>query len=123
MMTWLYRISNLAPLLCGSMIIAGKLFAATPSFAAPPQNADPSLGPWFHSLKAPNGTGCCSVADCRRADSRLTPAGYEVMIGDRWRAVPWERVLRRTDNPTGQAIVCYVPDTQLILCFVRPPDV
>ena len=118
-----WRISKLAPLLYGSIVIAGKLFATSASLAAPPQNADPSLAPWFHSLKAPNGTGCCSVADCRRAQSRVTPAGYEVMIGDRWRAVPWERVLQRTDNPTGQAIVCYVPDTELILCFVRPPDV
>jgi hypothetical protein len=121
-MTRLCRIGKLAPLLYGSMIIAGKLFAAGPSLAAPPQNADPALAPWFQSLKAPNGTGCCSVADCRRAESRLSTAGYEVMIGDRWHAVPWERVLRRTDNPTGQAIVCYVPDTELILCFVRPPE-
>lgn len=90
--------------------------------AAPPDNADSALATWFRSLRAPNGTACCTIADCRRATHRLTTEGYEVMIGDQWVAVPSERVLRRTDNPTGEAVVCRVPGTTLILCFVRPPD-
>lgn len=85
-------------------------------------NADPALATWFRSLKAPNGTACCSAADCRRANFRLTLSGYQAKIGDKWVPVPWERVLRRTDNPTGEAVVCYVPQTELIMCFVRPPD-
>jgi hypothetical protein len=92
------------------------------SAAAPPQNADPGLATWFRGLKAPNGTACCTVADCRRAMHRMTTKGYEVMIDGKWVAVPWERVLRRTDNPTGEAVVCRVPGTALILCFVRPPE-
>lgn len=90
--------------------------------AAPPKNADPALATWFRSLKAPNGTACCAVADCRRAAHRLTKDGYEVLIANQWIAVPWERVLRRTDNPSGEAVVCRQPGTTLILCFVRPPD-
>ncbi len=90
--------------------------------AAPPNNADPGLATWFRSLKAPNGTACCTVADCRRATGRVTKKGYEVLIAGQWIAVPWERVLRRTDNPTGEAVVCRQPGTTLILCFVRPPE-
>jgi hypothetical protein len=44
---------------------------------------------------------------------------YEAIIDV---AVPWDRVLSRTENPTGQAIVCCAPRTKIILCFVRPPD-
>lgn len=90
--------------------------------AAAPNNANPALATWFRSLKAPNGTACCSVADCRQATHRMTKTGYEVMIDGKWVEVPWERVLRRNDNPTGEAIVCRQPGTTLILCFVRPPD-
>jgi len=96
-----------------SMIVAG---------AAPPDKADPALATWFRSLKAPNGTACCAVADCRRVTHRVTANGYEVKIDGKWVAVPWERVLRQTDNPTGDAVVCRVPGTTLILCFVRPPE-
>jgi hypothetical protein len=92
------------------------------SAAAPPGNSDPALATWFRSLKAPNGTACCDAADCRRATDRMTAHGFEVMIDHKWVVVPWERVLRRTDNPTGDAIVCHVPGTTLILCFVRPPE-
>ena len=54
---------------------------------------------------------------------RLTATGYEALIDETWVTVPWDRVLRRTYNPTGQAIVCCAPQTKTILCFVRPPDI
>ncbi|MDR3536733.1 MAG: hypothetical protein P4L71_09565, partial [Acetobacteraceae bacterium] len=57
--------------------------------AAPPPNADPSLAPWFNSLQQPgSGISCCSIADCRRTDSRVAGDHYEVMIDGQWRAVP-----------------------------------
>jgi hypothetical protein len=90
--------------------------------AEPPQNADRSLAPWFKGLAAPDGTGCCTMADCRKTTSRLTRDGYEAMIDDAWVTVPWDRVLPITENPTGQAVVCNAPRTKIILCFVRPPD-
>jgi hypothetical protein len=103
-----------------SLIVCVCVGASVSSLAAPPPNAEPALATWFRSLKAPNGTACCAVADCRRASSRMTPTGYEVMIGGQWIPVPWERVLRRTDNPVGEAVVC--EHETLIFCFVRPPD-
>src|SRR5580693_8799840 len=93
----------------------------TGAIAAPPEDGDPSVAPWFKGLSASDGTPCCSMADCRRTLSRLTADGYEVIIDGSWVAVPWDRVLRGTDNPTGQAVVCRAPRTKIILCFVRPP--
>ena len=63
--------------------------------AAPPDNPDPALAPWFESLKQP-GTGapCCSIADCRTVEFRQDRDGYEVLIDGRWKvSIPfWLRV-------------------------------
>ena len=107
-----------------SMVFLGTACIAllTAAMAAPPEDADPSLGPWFRGLSASDGTPCCAIADCRRTTSRLTAEGYEAFIDDTWVAVPSDRVLHRINNPTGQAVVCCAPRTKIILCFVRPPD-
>ena len=107
-----------------SMIFICTAYIAflTAAIAAPPEDADSSLASWFRGLSASDGTPCCAIADCRRTTSRLTADGYEALIDDTWVDVPWDRVLRRTDNPTGQAVVCCAPRTKIILCFVRPPD-
>jgi hypothetical protein len=107
-----------------SIVFIGTACTAflTAAIAAPPEDADPSLGPWFRGLSASDGTPCCAIADCRQTTSRLTADGYEAFIDDVWVAVPWDRVLRKTDNPTGRAVVCCAPRTKIILCFVRPPD-
>lgn len=90
--------------------------------AAPPPNADGTLAPWFQSLRQPGtGISCCSMADCRATEYRTNASGYEAFIDDRWLTVPADRVLDHTDNPTGRAIVCYMPGRG-ILCFVRPAE-
>ena len=92
------------------------------ALAAPPEDADAYLAPWFSSLSASDGTPCCAIADCRRTTSRITVDGYETLVDDTWVAVPWDRVVRTAYNPTGEAVVCCAPRTKIILCFVRPPD-
>jgi hypothetical protein len=95
---------------------------SVPAAAAPPPDADPTLSPWFQSLRQPGtNVSCCSIADCRPVDYRTTPSGYEVWIEDRWQAVPPEKVLQRADNPVGRAIVCWTKMTG-IMCFVRAPE-
>jgi hypothetical protein len=92
------------------------------AIAAPPIDVDPSLAPWFQSLRQPGtGVSCCSIADCRMTDYRTTRSGYEALVGRKWLKVPPGRVLEHTTNPTGRAIVCYLPGTG-ILCFVRPAE-
>lgn len=118
----LTALSMFGRILGQSIVVVAYLWSVASAGAAPPDNANPALATWFRSLKAPNGTDCCTVADCRLATHRLTKEGYEVMIQNKWIAVPWERVLRRIDNPTGEAVVCAPRGTTLILCFVRPPE-
>jgi len=102
-------------------IAAVSLIGAIAS-AAPPPNADGTLAPWFQSLRQPGtGISCCSMADCRATEYRTSDSGYEAFIEDRWLAVPADRVLDHTENPTGRAIVCYMPGRG-ILCFVRPAE-
>jgi len=111
------RLGALPPLLLG-----GVLLLAQRSAAAPPQEVDPSLAPWFHSLEQPgSGLSCCSIADCRTADYRIVGDHYEAFIEGTWMVVPPDRVLSRTDNPTGRAVVCWTKING-IMCFVRGPE-
>ena len=109
-------------------IVVGLVLGAAAS-AAPPENFDPALAPWFESLKQP-GTGalCCSIADCRTVEFRQDRDGYEVLIDGRWKMsapfwlrVPFNKIIERIDNPTGRGVVCFTPEAG-ILCFVRPPE-
>ncbi len=108
-----------APSLAPMLLLLAGIAAAR---GAPPENADPSLAPWFQSLRQPGtGISCCSIADCRTTDYRTTARGYEALVDGRWLAVPPDRVLQETENPTGRAVVCYLPGKG-ILCFVRPSE-
>jgi hypothetical protein len=100
-------------------VIVGATVAA---IAAPPPNANPALVPWFHSLLQPGtNLSCCSISDCRATEYRIYHDHYEAQIGQHWFAVPPDKILQRTDNPTGHAIVCWTPQLG-IMCFVRPPE-
>src|SRR5690349_12182095 len=104
-------------------LLAGIFLVALPVYAAPPPDADASLAPWFRALKVPGtGTSCCSIADCRPAESRIVGDHYEVFIDGKWLRVPPELILPQADNPTGRAVVCWTPSAG-ILCFVRGPEV
>lgn len=103
-------------------ILALSLVMAAAAHAAPPENADRSLAPWFEGLKQPGtGMGCCSIADCRAVESRVVDEHYEAFIEGRWIAVPAEKVLQYTPNPTGHAVACWTAYSG-ILCFVRPTE-
>ena len=94
----------------------------TTAGAQPPDNADPALGPWFRSLLVPGTSiSCCSVTDCRATEYRIEADHYEALIGGNWIIVPPDKILQRTDNPTGHAVVCWTPQRG-ILCFVRATE-
>lgn len=110
-------------------IFALCLFAS-PAFAAPPQNADPALAPWFQSLKQPkSGASCCSIADCRPVRYRIMGTDYEAFLDretfgnsapNQWTKVPPEVILRQRENPTGDGVLCF--SFGRILCFIRGPE-
>jgi len=90
--------------------------------AHPPKNADMSLAPWFRSLRQPGtGISCCSIADCRQTDFRIEGDHYQAMVDGSWKTVPKDRILERSDNPTGRAVVCYTPYVG-IMCFIKGPE-
>jgi hypothetical protein len=104
------------------LAVSALLFLANSPGAAPPQNADPALAPWFQSLQQPGtGISCCSVSDCRPTEYRTTGDHYEALIENKWIAIPPEKVLQRTDNPVGRAVVCWRPSTG-VMCFVRSTE-
>jgi hypothetical protein len=95
------------------------LLLAAVSHAAPPENADPALAPWFQSLQQPGtGVSCCSISDCRPTDYRTSGDQYEALIEEKWIRIPPEKILQRSDNPVGRAIVCWRPSIG-VMCFVR----
>jgi len=120
----------------GPLVAALVLGLANLALAAPPPNTELTNQQWFESLLQPGGRHlpCCSIADCHVTTSRVTIAGYEVVIEDSWVAVPADRVVQQISNPTGSAVVCYRhilnPGNSgdidqpgiMIFCFVRPPD-
>jgi hypothetical protein len=104
------------------VFLTAALLLPIPAGAQPPADADPSLGPWFRSLLMPGTSiSCCSVTDCRATEYRIEVDHYEALIGGNWIAVPPDRILQRTDNPTGHAVVCWTPKRG-ILCFVRATE-
>ena len=104
------------------VLLAAVLFVEAAAYAEPPPNADPALMPWFRSLLQPGTSiSCCSISDCRATEYRIEGDHYEALIGEQWFAVPPEKVLQRTDNPTGHAVVCWTPQRG-IMCFVRATE-
>jgi hypothetical protein len=102
--------------------LSTALLVTASAAAAPPQNADPALAPWYRSLLQPGTTvSCCSLADCRPTDYRIKADHYEALVGGHWLAVPPDKILQRTDNPTGHAIICWTPQRG-IMCFVRATE-
>jgi hypothetical protein len=104
------------------LFFAAAMLLAGSAGADPPSNADPALAPWFRSLVQPGTSiSCCSVSDCRATEYRIEADHYEALIGEAWFAVPPDKILQRTDNPTGHAVVCWTPQRGIV-CFIRATE-
>lgn len=94
------------------------LAPAGSALAAPPPNANPAFSAWFGSLTDPEtSVPCCSLTDCRMVEHRRVGDHFEAEVEGHWLSVPIEKVLHRTDNPTGQAVLCW-SRVLGVLCFV-----
>lgn len=117
-----------AILLWAAILLATAAWIAL-AHAKPPPGADPDspMAAWYQSLAQPEtGYPCCSVADCRPVQYRTVGDRYEAFIDrksfgasapDDWVRVPKAHVLRRHDNPTGEAVACWFIGE--IRCFVE----
>ena len=96
--------------------------------AEPPEGADPSLAPWFKSLRHPQTQrSCCDMSDCRTVRYRVLGDHFQAFIGDdfprwsnaphAWVDVPNENVLHRADNPTGEGVACWFQGQ--VMCFIE----
>jgi hypothetical protein len=105
-------------ILCACLFVA-MLAGIAVAWARPPEGADPTYYGWFEALKQPGtGNSCCSIADCRPTEYRLSADGYEAHLDQQWVRVPGDKVVHPGSNPIGRAIVCRSPVNGGILCFV-----
>jgi hypothetical protein len=112
------------------VIIATLLFVAAGAAAHPPEA---EFADWFRSLKEPGTDGamggsvsCCSPArDCQTTDYETDSDGrYWVIVEGERIQVPPDKILQRTDNPTGRGVAClgYYDGHPIVRCFVRAPE-
>jgi hypothetical protein len=111
-------------------IIVMLLFLCTATAAHP---LEAEFADWFRSLKEPgadgmlnSGTSCCSpTRDCQMTDYETDADGRYWIIAEGERIeVPPDKILQRTDNPTGRAVAClrYYNGHPMVRCFVRAPE-
>jgi hypothetical protein len=113
-------------------VIAGVLVAAILSPALAVDNGQWSDVPaatreWFKSVRAPSGVPCCDISDGHRTQWEIRGQGYWVPNPrdehGEWLQVPPESIVYNAGNPTGDAVVWWVPYATLpggvfIRCFV-----
>jgi hypothetical protein len=98
--------------------------------AHPPEAA---FADWFRSLKEPGTEGgrggsvsCCSPAsDCQTTDYETDADGRYWIIAEGERIqVPPDKILQRTDNPTGRGVAClrHYDGHPIVRCFVRASE-
>lgn len=120
-----------------ALVLIAVCFVGSPVLAEPPPGTEvsPSLRAWFHDLRVPDtGSLCCDVADCRNVRAEIRGDGHWWAYVDsatfpddaenqwhghapnRWVQVPDSRIIKRLDNPTGEAVLCWYAGE--IRCFV-----
>jgi len=97
-----------------------------------PEDSDPAMADWFRSLAIPHPEeggveypgSCCNDKDCHALKDdqwRVVDDHYEVIDLDdtaheRWLRVDPDRILHRTDNPTGKTVACVA--YHRVICFL-----
>jgi len=93
-------------------IIATLLFLCAGTAAHP---LEAEFADWFRSLREPgtegmmdSSTSCCSPArDCQMTDYETDTDGrYWITAEGERIQVPFDKILQRTDKPTGRAVAC-----------------
>jgi hypothetical protein len=67
---------------------------------------------WFKSVRSPLGVPCCDVSDGHRTQWEIRTTGYFVpnpRNEAEWIQVPPESIVHDAGNPTGDAVVWWVP--------------
>lgn len=78
---------------------------------------------WWQSLRQPGtGLSCCNIADCAYTQARFRQGHWQAKVGDLWRDIPDDKVLKDEVTPDGHAVVCngslsFSP-SPVIYCFI-----
>jgi len=69
-------------------------------------------------------SSCCSPErDCQSTDYETDADGrYWITVGGERLQVPPDKILKRTDNPTGRGVVRYYNGHPVVRCFVRASE-
>ena len=113
-----------------SAIITTLLLLSSGSTAHQPRD---EFADWFRSLKVPGteeilnpaDASCCSPErDCQTTDYETEGGRYWIKAEGERIQVPPDKILQRTDNPTGRAVTClrHFDGHPVVHCFVRPPE-
>ncbi len=99
------------PQYCKRTITVAPIVGCLIGISAAAHEDSAPLAAWYQSLRDPQtGAACCSMErDCHPVDdyhASSNPGGYVVRIDGVSFDVPPSKVLQRTDNPTGHAVVC-----------------
>jgi hypothetical protein len=106
------------------------VFLCTGTAAHPP---GAEFADWFRSLKESGtegmmdtSTSCCSpTRDCEMTDYETDADGrYWITAEGERIQVPFDKILQRTDNPTGRAVAClrHYNGHPVVRCFIRAPE-
>jgi hypothetical protein len=73
----------------------------------------------------PQDASCCSPErDCQTTNYETDGARYWIKAEGERIEVPSDKILQRTDNPTGRAVAClrHFNGHPVVHCFVRAPE-
>lgn len=113
-------------LLVTAFVAAGSINASARDYGQY-SNVPGQMRNWFKGLQnRRTGAHCCDEADCARTEARAVDGKWQAKAPNgSWIAVPPESVVVDQGNPTGEPILCGVPDEGsgwAVLCFVPGPD-
>ena len=126
-----------------TLAVTALIAAEAPALAH--DHNHPELDQWYGSLERPNQysgvsrVSCCNQTDCHTTESELRHGSWWARLGrppsdgERewvlldWVEVPTDAILKKHDNPTGEAVIChslawkranFSPKDVTIYCFV-----
>jgi hypothetical protein len=119
-----------SPSVVGSTVITTMLLLSSGANGHDPGD---QFAEWFRSLKVPGierplnpqDASCCSPErDCQITDYETDGGRYWIKAEGEHIEVPPDKILQRTDNPTGRAVACFrhFNGHPVVHCFVRPPE-
>jgi hypothetical protein len=94
-----------------SVLVTGLALMSAGSMAHQPGD---EFGDWYRSLKVPGtegmvfgSTSCCTPEkDCQATNYETDGGHYWIKVEGERIQVPPDKILQRTDNPTGRAVAC-----------------